>query len=196
MPAYNDDPRALLPWLIRVLSRSFRVGRFFRSEVRMYWVAVILMPLLFLDWFWRVASGLELLVLTAFAVTFLYLIVWTHEMGHALWARRFGIATPLITLSPLGGLAHLGSGPTYAPRRRPLTAGARRGAAACAPAGPEPAGRRGRAGRRRGAPAAGRRGPGGRGPGGRADCWPARGPARGPGRGAGAAAAPAHARTD
>jgi len=115
MPFYRDDPGALLPWLLRLLSRSFRIGRFFRIEVRMYWVAAILMPLLSLDWFRRTAgTGLELLVLAACAVLFLYVIVWTHEMGHALWGRRYGIHTPLITLSPLGGVAHMGSAATDA----------------------------------------------------------------------------------
>jgi stage IV sporulation protein FB len=39
----------------------------------------------------------------------LYVVVWLHEMGHVLAARRWHIHTPVITLSPLGGLAHLDS---------------------------------------------------------------------------------------
>jgi Zn-dependent protease len=42
-------------------------------------------------------------------VLMLYGVVWCHEMGHVLAARRWHIQTPLITLSPLGGLAHLDS---------------------------------------------------------------------------------------
>jgi len=111
MNPYGAQPLGPLERLLALLARSFRLGRFFGVEVRMYLVAAVLMPLLFLHWFQPIAAtGLERIALSTFAFVSLYTIVWTHEMGHVTLARRYRIATPLITLSPLGGLAHLGSG--------------------------------------------------------------------------------------
>ena len=93
-----------------LLTRSVRLGRPFGVEVRLYVLAAVLLPLLFLHWFQPIAAtGLERIALSAFAFLALYTIVWTHEMGHVAMARRFHIQTPLITLSPIGGLAHLGA---------------------------------------------------------------------------------------
>lgn len=110
---YDQSP---LVRFLHFVSRSFRIGRAFRVEVRMYWAAAILMPLIFLRWV-APASGtaLEATVVTGVFTIALFVIVWTHEMGHIAAGRRFGIATPLITLSPLGGAAHMGA-PAGSPR--------------------------------------------------------------------------------
>lgn len=109
MNSYGAQSPGPLTRLLELLGKSFRLGRFFGVEVRMYLVAAALMPLLFLHWFQPIAAtGFERIALSAFAFVSLYTIVWTHEMGHISMARRYGIQTPLITLSPLGGLAHLG----------------------------------------------------------------------------------------
>jgi Zn-dependent protease len=114
MPFEHDSPFAQL---LRWLSRDFRIGRFLGVEVRMYWVAAILTPLLTLQGLARFTGGfLELLLLTGFMSASLFVTVWTHEMGHIAMGWRYGIRTPLITLSPLGGVAHMGSGAT-SPRR-------------------------------------------------------------------------------
>ncbi len=94
---------------VRWLSASFRLGRFFRVEVRIFWVALVVMPLVLM----RSAGDLAFapaatyIALTTLA---LYLIIYVHEMGHIVAGRRYGIQTPLITLGPLGGVAHMGSG--------------------------------------------------------------------------------------
>lgn len=107
-PAHGAGP---LERLIALLSRSFPLGRTFGVEVRMYLVAALLMPLLFLHWFQGIAAtGLERMTLSAFAFVGLYALVWSHEMGHIAMARRHGLPVRGITLSPLGGLAHLGWG--------------------------------------------------------------------------------------
>lgn len=122
MPPYRDFNASPLQNLLIWLSRSFRVGRFFGVEVRMFWLAAVLMPLLFLSWFRPVAgTPLELLVLVAFSFGSLFVIVWSHEMGHILWGRRYGIQTPLITLSPMGGVAHMAARAT-GPRSEALVA--------------------------------------------------------------------------
>lgn len=97
--------------VLRVLGASFRLGNFFRVEVRVFYLTLVVLPLILLFEFggWGLAA-LEVLTLTVLVTGTLYLVVWTHEMGHILAARRYGIWTPLITLSPVGGLAHLSGG--------------------------------------------------------------------------------------
>ncbi len=84
---------------------SFPIARLLGSEVRIH-----VTFLLFLAWI-GLARFLEggaaaaaegvLLILAIFAC------VLAHEFGHALAARRYGIATPDITLLPIGGVARL-----------------------------------------------------------------------------------------
>ncbi|MFT7537406.1 MAG: Zn-dependent protease [Hyphomicrobiaceae bacterium] len=102
---YGYDPS---PWhrLWRILTADFSLGTWFSVHVRMYWAAVILMPLVFLQ---RVpsASPGEAILLTTICFVGLFAIIWTHEMGHIAAAWRYHIRTSKITLGPLGGLAHL-----------------------------------------------------------------------------------------
>ncbi len=105
----NESP---LHPVLRLLDASFRLGRAFGTEVRVYGAALILVVLVgpslgllaVLGW------GDRLLYL-ALLVLALYGTVWLHEMGHVAAGWRWNIRTPLITLSPLGGLAHLQSPP-------------------------------------------------------------------------------------
>lgn len=120
--SYRDPYDSPLVRLFLWLSRSFRVGRFFGVEVRLYWIAAVLVPLMFLAWFAKyVGNGLELLVLVTVAFVNLFVIVWSHEMGHILAGRWYGIRTPLITLSPLGGVAHMGA-PATTPKAEAVIA--------------------------------------------------------------------------
>jgi len=107
MTAYRDS-FSETGWtrFVRALSASFRLGRFFQVEVRVFWLTLVVMPLILA----RTVEGLPVVYALAWiaAVTLLlYFTIWTHEMAHILAGRRYGIRTPLITLSPLGGLAHL-----------------------------------------------------------------------------------------
>lgn len=94
---------------VRMLSASFKVGRFFGVEVRLFYLALVITPLVLS----RNVEGLPFgegatyLALTTVAI---FVVIWTHEMGHIVAGRRYGIRTPLITLSPLGGLAHMSEG--------------------------------------------------------------------------------------
>lgn len=102
------QPESPLAPLIRVLDWSFRLGRFFGTEVRVYgvWLILLLFMLLPLHAGSLLPLG-ELLLVLVLGLLLLYATVWIHEMGHVVAARRYHIRTPLITLSPLGGLAHL-----------------------------------------------------------------------------------------
>lgn len=110
---YGDSP-----WLrlLLALQRSFRIGYAFGVEVRMYWIAAILLPLVFLQWTLPFTGSLgSALLLVAIQFVGLYAIIWSHEMGHIAMGWRYGIPTRLITLSPLGGVAHL-QAPAPSPR--------------------------------------------------------------------------------
>ena len=118
MTAYRDPAYGEPGWMrvLRALSASFRAGRFFGVELRVFWLTLVLLPLFFALEFARLGRPLgEVLTLTVLASLALYFVVYVHEMSHILAARRYGIFTPLITLSPLGGIAHLGT-PAPSPR--------------------------------------------------------------------------------
>lgn len=101
-PDYDNAPAVRL---LRLLLRSFRIGVFFGVEVRMYWAALAL-PLLFTSW---VAGGSLATTAMLAAIQFLALfaVIWSHEMGHIAMGWRHQIRTDLITLGPLGGVAHM-----------------------------------------------------------------------------------------
>lgn len=105
------DDRQFLPRWYRILTWSFPLGRAFGIQVRLYWTAVFVFLLslfTFLDW--RIFSFGKALGLAAIWTAILYLIVWTHELGHAFAARRWNVPTSRITLSVFGGLCHLQDG--------------------------------------------------------------------------------------
>ncbi len=88
---------------------SWSLGRIFGIDTRVHATF-----LLIVGWaaFSAIAQGGTLL---AGLVSVLFLLavfasVFLHELGHALTARRFGIRTRRITLSPLGGVAQLEGG--------------------------------------------------------------------------------------
>lgn len=110
---YDNSPLGRF-W--QVVTRTFAIGTFFGVHVRMYWAAAILMPLLMLRWIGPATnSGAEALVLTVLAFAALFVVIWSHEMGHIAAGWRYHIRSDLITLSPLGGLAHMNA-PARTPR--------------------------------------------------------------------------------
>jgi Zn-dependent protease len=95
--------------LLRFLTWSFPIGRFFGIQVRLFWTAGITL-LYSIAQFWAFLPIATAAGLGAISFVLLYLIVWTHEMGHALAARRWNVRTSQISLSVFGGLAHLQDG--------------------------------------------------------------------------------------
>lgn len=84
---------------------SYRILTLFGTEIRIHVTFLALVA-----WYafvaWRVGGDAA----AAWSVLFLALLfasVLLHEFGHVLMARRFGIRTPDILLSPIGGLARL-----------------------------------------------------------------------------------------
>jgi len=109
---YPDYESAPLQNFLRTVLRTFAIGTFFGVHVRMYWAAAILVPLVFLQWTHLTWIGLTDALLYS---ALLFLVVWSHEMGHIAAGWRHGIRTDLITLSPLGGVAHMNA-PARTPR--------------------------------------------------------------------------------
>jgi Zn-dependent protease len=74
----------------------------------MYWLGAALLPIIALAYLTGPGMSFgQALVLTGISFVGVYLLVLTHEFGHVFAGRRNGIQTPLVTLSPLGGLAHM-----------------------------------------------------------------------------------------
>ncbi len=90
---------------------SWHLGRLFGIEVRVHPTFLVLLAWVALS---HLMHGND--VVTAVAgvayVVAVFAIVVLHELGHALAARRFGIATRDITLLPIGGVSRLERMPT------------------------------------------------------------------------------------
>lgn len=85
---------------------SFRVGRLAGIDFRIHF----LFPLILLWVGWAAYSRKQDTAEAMQAVGFILLlfgVVALHELGHAMAARHYGIATKDITLLPIGGLARL-----------------------------------------------------------------------------------------
>src|SRR5512142_725469 len=85
---------------------SFKVGRILGINVYIHATFLLLLGFVGLE-HWLAAHTLEAALNGVLFFGGLFLCVLLHEYGHALAARRFGIATRDITLLPIGGLARL-----------------------------------------------------------------------------------------
>lgn len=104
MSGYEPE-RSLLR---RLATASCPLFRAFGVSVRLHWTTV-LVPLSTFALLCRWRTPAEAGILAGFLTFATYLVIWTHEMGHIWAGRSVGIETRQITLSPLGGLAHLTS---------------------------------------------------------------------------------------
>jgi Zn-dependent protease len=111
-------PEGLMSW-------SLNIGTIAETAVRVH-----ITFLLFLGWIFfasHVAEGPEAAVVSLLFMLLLFACVLAHEFGHIFTARAFGIATPDVTLLPIGGVARLERIPEEprscwpAPASRPLT---------------------------------------------------------------------------
>ncbi len=85
---------------------SIQIAKLFDIPVQLHWTFGLL-------FFWVIYIGnsegmnvTEILWLAAFVLA-VFVCVVLHEFGHALTARRFGVLTRDIILSPIGGIARL-----------------------------------------------------------------------------------------
>jgi len=84
---------------------SFSIGRLFGSDLRVH--ATFFLLILWIGAAAWVQGGAPAAIDNIVFILAVFLCVVAHEFGHALMARRYGIATPDITLLPIGGLARL-----------------------------------------------------------------------------------------
>lgn len=88
-----------LQTFLRVLSYHVPLGTWMGISVRLHWMTIFI-PLYLMQRGFPFAAALAVTVL-------LYLVVFTHELGHILAAWRCRVPANEISLSPLGGLAHM-----------------------------------------------------------------------------------------
>src|SRR6266576_934318 len=87
------------------MSWSINIGRIAGTAVRVHITFI-----LFLGWIFfanYVAEGPQAALASLIFVVLLFACVLAHEFGHIFTARAFGVATPDVTLLPIGGLARL-----------------------------------------------------------------------------------------
>ena len=92
------------------MKKQYRIGSLSGIDIFLHWSFIATMAFLFIFALFKGAS-----LASAFAslavLSIAFACVVSHEMGHALMARRFGIPTKDITLYPIGGVARLRSIP-------------------------------------------------------------------------------------
>jgi Zn-dependent protease/CBS domain-containing protein len=87
-----------MPW-------SIVIGRVAGTAIRIH--ITFLLLLLWIGFSAFNSGGRDAAIASVLFIVLLFACVLLHEFGHILMARRFGIATPDVTLLPIGGVASL-----------------------------------------------------------------------------------------
>ncbi len=101
------------------MGASLTIGRIAGTSVRLH-----ITFLLFLAWIgvsYYLAGGMTAAIDSVVFLILVFLCVTLHEFGHIAMARHFGIRTPEVILSPIGGIASLEKMPDQ-PRQELLVA--------------------------------------------------------------------------
>ena len=88
------------------MNKSYHIGTFFGIPIKVHWtfsLVFVVVSYIILTENLNIYQSLALLLY----MFCLFLCVVLHEYGHALTARKFGVQTRDILLSPIGGLARL-----------------------------------------------------------------------------------------
>src|SRR5213592_3125209 len=85
---------------------SWRIGSVAGIALYVHATFVLLLAWVAISDYQRSHSASSALIGVVFVVA-VFATVVLHELGHALWARRYGIKTRDITLLPIGGVSRL-----------------------------------------------------------------------------------------
>jgi len=86
--------------------RSLHAGTYWDIPVKIHWTfSLLFMIILGIGWY-NGADGMALLAYGLFIIL-MFVCVILHEYGHALAARKYGVKTLDIIISPIGGIARL-----------------------------------------------------------------------------------------
>lgn len=88
------------------MGKSWRISTIFGIPILLHWTLGLFV--LFFVWFGyqQALSSESILVILGFILS-LFICILLHEFGHSLTAKRYGVKTRDIILSPIGGLARL-----------------------------------------------------------------------------------------
>lgn len=91
------------------MGKSFKIGTLFGIPIKIHWSFPLLIALAI---FYIGSGGVDIYLLWGGLIAAVFVCVILHELGHALSARRYGVNTIDIILSPIGGVARLTKLPT------------------------------------------------------------------------------------
>ena len=86
--------------------RSIHAGTYWGIPVKIHWTFSLLFLLIIGVGGYNGADGVELTAYGLFIIL-MFVCVILHEYGHALAARKYGVKTLDIIISPIGGIARL-----------------------------------------------------------------------------------------
>lgn len=90
---------------------TIKLATFFEIPVKVHWTFGLLLAFVMYSAFMDSADWGQAMIFVGF-VFVLFLCVILHEYGHAIAARKFGVKTKDIILSPIGGVARLNNMPS------------------------------------------------------------------------------------
>jgi len=86
------------------MGKSFKIGTISGIPIKLHWSFFALFVLVYVQ---TPGTGVEFQLAYGLFILILFGCITLHELGHALSARRYGVKTIDIILSPIGGVARL-----------------------------------------------------------------------------------------
>lgn len=84
---------------------SFTIGRIAGTSIRLHFTFLLLLAWIGITDY--LSGGTKAAIASLIFILLVFACVTAHEFGHILTARRFGVKTPEVILSPIGGIANM-----------------------------------------------------------------------------------------